>query len=261
MADEREQAVYVYGVVAGGEAVAITTEGIERAGQARLLRHDGIAALVADVPPDPIPTTRRNLTSHAEVLAEGARQTTVLPMRFGVVFPDERRIVDEFLRPNSGELASLLDRFDGMVEATLRGYFEDEDARLRDVVEQEPEIARLREQVRAVPEDAGYYARIRLGELVASALEARRAADERRILDRLEPLAHAVDRDTELPQRVVVKAAFLMERPKLQAFDREVDALARDLAGRIRFSYAGPLALHSFVDVTPSSEPVPAERS
>jgi Gas vesicle synthesis protein GvpL/GvpF len=261
MPDQHKQAVYVYGVVRGGEAVEITTEGIEGAGRARLLRHDGMAALVADVSPDPIPTTRGNLNAHTEVLAEGARQTTVLPMRFGVVFPDERRIVDEFLGPSGGELASLLDRFEGMVEATLRGVFEDEDARLREVVEQEPEIARLRDQVREVPEDAGYYARIRLGELVASALEARRAAEERRILDRLQPFAHAVDRDTELPERVVVKAAFLVERPKLQAFDREVDALARELAGRIRFSYAGPLALHSFVDLTPRGEPVPAERS
>ena len=261
MPDQHKQAVYVYGVVRGAEAVEITTEGVEGAGRARLLRHDGMAALVADVSPDQIPTTRRNLNAHTEVLAEGARQTTVLPMRFGVVFPDERRIVDEFLGPSGGELASLLDRFEGMVEATLRGVFEDEDARLREVVEQEPEIARLRDQVREVPEDAGYYARIRLGELVASALEARRAAEERRILDRLQPLAHAVDRDTELPERVVVKAAFLIERPKLQAFDREVDALARELAGRIRFSYAGPLALHSFVDLTPMGEPVPAQRS
>jgi hypothetical protein len=261
MADEREQAVYVYGVVAGGEAVSITTDGIERASPTRLVRHAGLAALVADVPPDPVPTTRHNLSAHAEVLAEAARQTTVVPMRFGVVFPDEGRIVADFLQRSGDELVSLLDRFQGMVEATLRGYFEDDEARLREVVEQEPEIARLREQVRNVPEDASYYARIRLGELVASALEARRAADERRILDRLEPLAHAVERDTELPERVVVKAAFLIERTKLQAFDREVDALARELAGRIRFSYAGPLALHSFVDVTPRGEPVSAERS
>jgi hypothetical protein len=260
MPDQHEQGVYVYGVVPGGEDVAITTEGIEGAGPARLLRGDGIAALVADVPLDPVRTTRRNLSGHTDVLAEAARQTTVLPMRFGVVFPDEGRIVDEFLRPNGDKLASLLDRFGGMVEATLRGFYEDEDARLREVVEQEPEIARLREETRAVPDDAGYFARIRLGELVAAAVERRRAADERRILDRLEPLAEAVERDAELPERVAVKAAFLIERPRLQDFDREVDALARELAGRIRFSYAGPLALHSFVDVTPSGEPVAAEQ-
>jgi Gas vesicle synthesis protein GvpL/GvpF len=261
MPDQHEKAVYVYGVVSGREAVEIAADGIEGGGPARLVRHDGLAALVADVPPDPVPTTRHNLSAHTEVLAEAARQTTALPMRFGVVFPDERRIVDALLAPSGGELTSLLERFEGMVEATLRGYVEDEEARLREVVQQEPEIARLRDEVRAVPEDAGYYARIRLGELVASALEARRAADERRILDRLEPLAQAVERDTKLPERVVVKAAFLLERPRLQAFDREVDALARELAGQIRFSYAGPLALHSFVDVTPKDEPVPAERS
>ena len=261
MPDQHAKDVYVYGVVCDGEALTIATEGIEDAGPARFVRHDGLAAIVADVPPHPVPTTRRNLSAHAEVLAEVARQTTVLPMRFGVAFPDERRIVDEFLGPSGYDLASLLDRFEGMVEATLRGLYEDEDARLREVVEQEPEIAGLREQVRATPEDAGYYARIRLGELVAAALEKRRAADERRILDRLEPFAHAVERDTELPERVVVKAAFLIERTKLPAFDGELDALARELAARIRFSCAGPLALHSFVDVTPRAEPMPGERS
>jgi Gas vesicle synthesis protein GvpL/GvpF len=258
---EQKQCVYVYGVVPGRKAVGITTDGIERAGPARLLGHDKIAALIADIPPDPVPTTRHNLSAHTEVLAEAARQTTVLPMRFGVVFPDERRIVDEFLGPSGEELASLLDRFGGMVETTLRGFFEDEDARLREVVEEEPEIARLREQVRGFPEDASYYSRIRLGELVAAALEKRRVADERFILNRLEPLARSVERDKELPERVVVKAAFLIERAKLEAFDREVDALARELVGRIRFNYAGPLALHSFVNVTPRGEPVAAGRS
>jgi hypothetical protein len=261
MPDQHEQAVYVYGVITGDKAVEITTEGIEGAGPARLVRAETVAALVGNIAPDPVPTTRRNLNAHAEVLSEAARQTTVLPMRFGVVFPDERRVVDEFLRPSGGQLASLLERFEGMVEATLRGFYEDEDARLREVVQEEPEIARLREETRNVPEDAGYFARIRLGELVASALEARRAADERRILDRLEPRAHAVERETELPERVVVKAAFLVERGRLQDFDGEVAALAWELADRIRFSYAGPLALHSFVDVTPRGEPVPAQRS
>jgi len=258
MPDEHMEAVYVYGVVPGREAVETSAEGVEGTGPARAVAHDTVTALVADVPGDPIQTTRRNLSAHTEVLAEAARQTTVLPMRFGVVFPSEAALADEFLGPKEGELASLLERFRGKAEVTLRGSFEDEDARLRDVVQEEPEIARLREQVRGVSEDAGYYARIRLGELVAAALERGRAADERRILDRLEPLAAGVERDRELPERVVIKAAFLVEREKLAQFDEEVDALARELAGRIRFNYAGPLALHSFVSLTPKTQAVRA---
>jgi Gas vesicle synthesis protein GvpL/GvpF len=258
MPGDNEQGVYVYGVVPGGETVELAAPGVDGAGPTRLSRHEGVGALVADVPGDPIQTTRRNLKAHADVLAEAARRTTVLPMRFGVVFPSEAVVIEDFLEPRGEELTSLLDRFRGTVEVTLRGTIEDEDARLRELVRQEPEIARLRKQVQSVSEDAGYYARIRLGELVASAVEARRAADERRILERLEPLAQSVERDRELPERVVVKAAFLVERTKLERFDGVVDAVARELAGRIRFSYAGPLALHSFVSLTPRTEAVQA---
>lgn len=257
MAADRNQPVYAYGVVAANAALETTVEGIEGAGRTRLLRDEeaGVAVLLGDAPGGLVETSRRNLKAHAEVLAEAARSTTVLPMQFGVVFPSEDETVERLLRARGGELASLLDRYEGQVEVTLLGSVADEDSRLREVVREEPEIARLREEVRGVSEDAGYYARIRLGELVAAALEGRRAAQEREILDRLEPLATATARDRELPARVVVKAAFLLDRAKLGDFDREVETIGRELAGRVRFSYAGPLALHSFADLGKSAVP------
>jgi hypothetical protein len=256
MPDESEQAVYVYGVVPGDATLEPSVDGIEGAGRPRLVRSGQVAAIVADAGDELVPTTRRNLNAHAEVLAEAARSTTVLPMRFGVVLPSEHHLEDELLGSRAPALESLLQRYGGKVEVTLRGSFADHDAVLREVVAGEPEISRLREEVRGVPEDAAYFARIRLGELVANALEARRAAEEERILQRLEPLATAVERDRELPERVVIKAAFLLDRSALPEFDRAVDSLAQELAGRIRFSYAGPLALHSVVDLAPREEAI-----
>jgi hypothetical protein len=254
MEDATDRAVYVYGVVAGDATLDPTAEGIEAAGRPRLLAAGRLAAIVADTDGEPVPTTRQNLNGHAEVLAEAARATTVLPMRFGVVFPSERKLEEELLESRRAPLESLLDEYGGKVEVTLRGSFEDQDAVLREAAESEPEIVRVRDEVRKLPDDATYYARIRLGEMVARAVEARRAAEERRILERLEPLASRTARERDLPERVVVKAAFLVERSKLAEFDREVDVLAGELAGRIRFSYTGPLALHSFVDLAPREE-------
>jgi hypothetical protein len=251
---ERASAVYVYGVVSAEAAPEASVEGIEGAGPPRLVRSGGVAAIVAAVPDEAVRTTRRNLNAHAATLAEAARHTTVLPMRFGVVFPSEEQLADELLGRRGAELESLLSRFGGKVEVTLLGSFEDQDAVLGEVVGAEPEMIRLRDEIRKLPDDAAYYARIRLGELAAHGVEARRAAEEQQILQRLEPLAEAVDRDRELPERVVVKAAFLLDRGRLPEFDREVDALAQELKGRIRFSYAGPLALHSFVELAPRAE-------
>jgi hypothetical protein len=254
MADAKDRAVYVYGVVRSDAPLELTAEGIEGAGRSRVLAAGRLGAIVAEVDGEPVPTTRRNLNGHAEVLAEAARATTVLPMRFGVVFPSERDVEEELLQSRRATLESLLERYDGRVEVTLRGSYEDQDAVLREAATAQPEIVRLRDEVRELPDDAAYYARIRLGEMVARAVESRRAAEERRILERLEPLASATAREQELPERVVVKAAFLVERSRLAEFDREVDALAGEMVGRIRFSYTGPLALHSFVDLAPREE-------
>lgn len=249
-----QKAVYVYGVLASGVELEPAGGGIEGAERMRLLRAPRAAAIVADVPDGPVQTTRANLQGHSDVLANAAQHATVLPMRFGVAFPSEKHLEKELLEERGTALESLLAEYDGKVEVTLRGWFEDPDAVLREAVASNPEIGRLRDEIRDQPEDATYYARIRLGELVANALEARRSAEERRIMERLEPLARAVSAESELPERVVLNVAFLVERDRLGDFDRAVDTIAQELAGLIRFSYAGPLALHSFASVAPRQE-------
>lgn len=248
------EAVYVYGVVPRDAALDLSTTGIEGGGPPRLLRGARAAAIVADVPDEPIRTTRANLHGHADVLTEAAQRATVLPMRFGVVFPGEQQVQGALLEEREKSLEALLSEYEGKVEVTLRGSYEDPDSILREAIASDPEIARLREETRNLPEDATYYARIRLGELVAAAVEARRSADERRILERLEPLAAAVSPDRELPERVVLNVAFLVDRGRLGDFDRAVDAIAGEHAGAMRFSYAGPLALHNFASVAAGKE-------
>ena len=254
MAAPQNRAVYVYGVLASGAELEPSGGGIEGAERMRLLRAPGAAAIVADVPDGPVQTTRANLQGHSDVLANAAQRATVLPMRFGVAFPSEEDVGKELLEERGPALEALLAEYDGKVAVTLRGWFEDPDAVLREVVASDPEIGRLHDETRNLPEDATYYARIRLGELVANAVEARRAAEERRIMERLEPLARAVSAERELPERVVLNVAFLVERDRLPDFDRAVEKIAQELGGVIRFSYAGPLALHSFASVVPRQE-------
>ena len=49
---------------------------------------------------------------------------------------------------------------------------------------------------------------------------------------------------------MAVNASFLVERTGLQGFDRAIDELGEEQAGRIRLRYTGPLPPHSFVELT-----------
>jgi hypothetical protein len=115
------------------------------------------------------------------------------------------------------------------------------------VLDEHPEIARARDAIQGRPAAATHFERIRLGELVAHAVEAKRSADGDEILRALGPLAVAVAPDPPLHERSVVNAAFLVERTRLEDFDAAVERVSRARAQRMQFKLIGPLPAHSFV--------------
>ena len=235
---------YVYGILAASARVPSRT-GIGDA-PLELVASDGIAALVSDVPAGDLRMGRDAMTAHARVLEQAHSAGTVLPMRFGVVMAGDSAIQTELLDPHRDELVAQLAEFEGKAELKLRGTYE-EDALLREVVREDQDIARLRESLRGAPEDATYYGRIQLGELIARAIERKREVDGREMLEPLTPLALAVDIAEPTHERVVLSASFLVEEGRIEEFDEEVDLIGRAQADRIRLKYTGPLPPHSFV--------------
>ena len=133
----------------------------------------------------------------------------------------------------------------GKVQLTVKGFYE-QDALMTGVVERSPAIARLREQVRGLPEAAGYYKRIELGQLVAAEVERERERDAHGILERLRPLALAARLEPPSTSDSAVHAAFLVDGKRVDEFSGAVAVLGRELAGRIRLRFLGPLPPYSF---------------
>jgi hypothetical protein len=48
---------------------------------------------------------------------------------------------------------------------------------------------------------------------------------------------------------MALNASFLVDRSAQKEFDAEVDRIAEEQGGRLRFKYTGPLAPHSFVEL------------
>jgi hypothetical protein len=241
-------AKYVYGVVRTSRASPPKAIGINDEPIA-LVKADGVAALTSDVPGEFLEAGREELLTHSRVLEGALEDGTVLPMRFGVVMPGEESVRDELLVPHREKLEAQLQEMDGKVEINIKGIY-DEGAILREVLAHSSEAAKLRQAIRGKPEDATYYERIRLGEVVAQELDLKRAEDERAIVDRMLAHAAAVEVGELVHERMAVNASFLVERTGLQGFDRAIDELGEEQAGRIRLRYTGPLPPHSFVELT-----------
>jgi Gas vesicle synthesis protein GvpL/GvpF len=237
--------IYVYGVVSASERTEVEALGVGQphAG-VRRVTHGSVAALVSDVESEPL-AAARDLRAHWKVLDEAATRATVLPVRFGTVMQDERALVDEFLGPEHDHLNAQLAELAGKVQLTVKGFYE-EDRLLREVVERSPAVAKLRERVQSLPEAAGYYERIRLGELVAAEVEQARERDTALVMERLEPHAVAARREEPASGEGAVHVAFLVERDRVDHFSHMVQQLAGDVADHMRLRYIGPLPPYSF---------------
>ena len=119
-----------------------------------------------------------------------------------------------------------------------------EEAVLGEIVRESPRVARLREQTKG---GGSPPVLLELGELVSAELQARTARDARSIVQRLGAIALAYDVSDEQIEHQLLRASFLVERKRMKAFDEAMEELAAAQAGRIDFSYVGPLPPHSFV--------------
>jgi hypothetical protein len=237
-------ATYVYGVVRAREAPKIEAAGVG-GGPVRSVSEGALAAIVSDVDAGFVEAGREDLERHLAVLEQAALSATVVPLRFGTVMPDDDAVTGELLRGRAGEIEEMLSSLDGRVELSLSGTYEERV--LGEVVAEQPEVATLRERVRGRDEAATYYDRIRLGELVANAMAAKRERDTEQVLAKLRPLADDVRLGDVAHERSVLSASFLVHRDRLPEFDRAAEEVAAANRSRIRFRYAGPLPPYDFV--------------
>jgi hypothetical protein len=248
MSTETESpALYVYGVTPTREAP--DASGIAGA-PVRSVPGEGVAALVSDLPQvEQVALGRDELNAHSGVLDRALEGGPVLPMRFGVVMENEAAVRDRLLLPHRDQLHQQLDRLTGKVEVRLRATYE-EQTLMREVVAEDRGIISLRESIRGKPDDATYYERIRLGEMVAEAVARKREADAETLLAALNPLAIDTVAGEPPHERVALSASFLIEHDRLDEFDDAVDQIGQAQEGRMRLKYAGPLPPYSFVELS-----------
>ncbi|MGI5169570.1 GvpL/GvpF family gas vesicle protein [Spirillospora sp. CA-253888] len=248
-AADQQAPQYVYGVTVADAALPAEVTGLD-GNPVSLVAHGPCAAVVSDLPQGRPLGERADLLAHQGVLeALISEGTVVLPFRFGAAMTGTDAVRRELLEPNGESLAEVLRTLDGKVELRLKGTYVQENV-LREVMAEDPEISSLNERLRSIPADAAdaaYYDRVRLGELIARALEQRRDRDGQALLEALAPLAEHVVARTPMREEDVVDASFLVDHERRQEFEQAVEKHAADRADRVRLRLIGPLPPYDFV--------------
>lgn len=243
---DAETGLFVYGVVPA--EVGTTPNGLRGLDDApvRPVVHGEIAALVGEVAVDRPPGRRREIVAYTQVLDTMARDVAVVPVQFGSFLEDEESVVHDLLAPNEPFFLDLLAQLAGRVQVTVRATYH-EHVVVAEVVSADPEIAALRERTRDVPDDSAYGERVRLGQLVAQALEAKREAEAPLLLDALLPLTSGHVLHDRGGVDDLFEAALLVDRNRVAELEQLLEELAEAVHERIRLRLIGPMAAYDFV--------------
>jgi hypothetical protein len=239
---------YIYGIVPGDVEADSQARGVGGS-SITLVRHGDIAALVSEVGTDRPLGEPEDLQAHARVLDGAAAEVAVLPMRFGAVVGDPEAVAEELLAVHEEEFRQALDQLDGYAEYVVRGRYAEETI-LGEVLTESAEAAQLRDAIRDKPEDATRNERLALGELISNAVEAKRQADTRALVEALDRLGLRYTPRQPTHELEAVHVACLAEVAKQDELGTAMADLEQDWDGRVDIRILGPLAPYDFVTTT-----------
>jgi hypothetical protein len=251
MSDEAEvleQGKYVYCIIKSPRPREFGTLGIGGENQRVYTVHHGdLAAVVSDTPLRIYDPTREHVLAHEFVNETVMREFTVIPMSFGTLFRTDDDIV-ELLRATYQAFDDVLEKMKDKIEFGLKVLW-DRDRVISELEVENEEIRRLRDEIERNANSSTYFARMQLGRLVEAALEEAGNRYVRDIHEALKAGAVASRANKPIGDRMIMNAAFLVDREQEKAFDRLVKEVSREFEGLLTFKYTGPWPPYNFVNI------------
>jgi len=250
--DETESMVdegkYVYCIIKSSDQRDFGPIGIgEGNNRVYTVHHKDLAAVVSDTPIRLYDPTRENVLAHELVNETVMHVHTVIPMSFGTIFRTHEDIV-ELLRSTYRAFDDVIEKMLDKIEFGLKVLW-DRDAVIKRLEESDDEIRRLKEEITGNARSSTYFARMQLGRLVEAALENTANDYVRDIHESLKPVAVASRSNKPIGDRMIMNAAYLVERPREEEMDEAVKTLSQRYEGAISFKYTGPWPPYNFVNI------------
>jgi hypothetical protein len=247
-AGDSNQGKYAYCIIESDEPRDFGIGGIGSRGDSiYTIHYGGLAAVVSDTPVVVYDPTRENALAHEHVNETVMKEFTVIPMSFGTVFRTADDVV-EFLKDTSDALRDVLLKMKGKIEFGLKVNWDPEIV-LQEIEQENEEIRRLKEEILSNRLASTYFARMQLGRLVEQAMSEKSDAYVRQIYDHLRSCAIASRHNKTIGDKMILNAAFLVERDAAIEFDESVHVIAEQFENRLRFNYSGPWPPYNFVNI------------
>jgi gas vesicle protein GvpL/GvpF len=252
-----ESGRYVYGIVQAKDPVTFGRSGIGGSGEmVYTVNYQDIAAVVSNTSVYIFDPTRENALAHEHVIETVMKNHTIIPMSFGTVFRTDEDI-REVLKSIYPSLKDVLHQMAGKLEFGLKVNW-DRDQIIEDTKQEDEEIRQFHQEIIRKHLQSTYLARMQLGRMIDKALAERSIGYVREIYEALRGVCVASRDNQPIGDKMIMNAAFLVEREREAEFDSAVNKIARKYGQRLKFKYTGPWPPYNFVNIRLKLERVAA---
>ncbi|MGH9523863.1 MAG: GvpL/GvpF family gas vesicle protein [Terriglobales bacterium] len=239
---------YVYGIIESRDTVTFGKMGIGGAHEmVYTVQHKDIAAVLSKTDVYIFDPTRENALAHEHVIETVMKTNTIIPMSFGTVFRTDDDI-REVLRSIYPSLKDVLKQMSGKVEFGLKVNW-DRDTMMEELKREDDEVRHFHQEITRKHLQSTYFARMQLGRMIEKALAERCATYVREIYEELRGCCVASRDNKPIGDKMIMNAAFLIEKDKEAQFDEAVNRIARKYGDRLNFKYTGPWPPYNFVNI------------
>jgi hypothetical protein len=134
----------------------------------------------------------------------------------------------------------------------------DRDQIVEELTHADEEIRQFHQEITRKHLQSTYLARMQLGRMIDKALVEQSSQYVREIYEALRGVCVASRDNQPIGDKMIMNAAFLVERHREAEFDHVVNKIARKYGKRLKFKYTGPWPPYNFVNIRLKLERVTA---
>ncbi len=206
-----------------------------------LLRAGQLSGVVSAAPAGKLRPERRHLAAHQGVLRHIMAHTTVLPVGFGMVVPNESKALGMLLSEEE-TLLEQLESVRGRVEMSVRVVWDVPNI-FQHFIEREPDLRGARDEMLRT---GNHHSKVELGRLFERIIAHQREAASVRLQEVVATVADDICVDNPKSDSEVARVAALVARERMGEFEERVLEVAEGFDASYRFDLSGPWAPHSF---------------
>lgn len=259
--EEKKEGKYIYCIIETDEEMEFGPTGIgDRADKVYTFGYDGVAAVISNSPVIKYPINRKNTIAHQKVMEEVMKSYTILPVRFCTIAEDKdgrtclERIRQKVLIERRQEFKDLMAWIGDKAELGIKAIWPDMKENFSEILHDRTQIKVLKEKIEKIqianPSKATHRERVRLGEMVRNALNAKREKHKNVIVGVLKRFSVDTRINKDFGDNMIVNAAFLVAEKESEHFDRALNRMSAELGEeKVKFKYVGPVPPCNFVEI------------